>query len=346
MCRQELELELLRRSECEMLAMLDEMAGEMSYSSWSSSSSSSPSDSSCDESEPESGPTPRGGVKRAVSWASDSDGAAPQCKRQRSRSEMPDCCEVLEHVAATLDKSGRTARRWDACALQWNAAFGRAEGHAMKGDNFKMHVKRLLAERKQRSHVTLWSVLWNAPSREELGEVLRARLEPLGPTWPVAAMADFIWAVKSDRASVRANYCNIDRWDAAVHAQIVEAAVRLHREGVPVVRHLAAVFPAFNVEMMILSACRCDACALFGACAHQDSAHDLLLEFTKRKSAFIAHALRCIDAAGGADSPDARHCAFLDMRYSHWASFVATISFADFCTIIRPAISGAATNLV
>jgi hypothetical protein len=334
--RQEQELELLWRSEREVLVMLDEMAGEMLYRQ------SSPSVSSCDESEPESGFS-RGGAKRAMSSASDSDGAAPQCKRQRSRREMPDNCEVLEHVAATLEKGpGRTARRWDACALQWNAAEGRTEGHVMKGGSLKMHVKRLLGERKQRSHVALWSALWNATSREELGEVLRAKLEPLGPSWPVAAMADFIWAVRavSDRASVRANYCNIDLWDKAVQAQIVEAAVHLHREGVPVANHLAAVFPAFNVEMMILSACRCDACALFGACAPRDSANGLLLEFTKRKSAFIAHALRCIDAAGGENAQEARHCAFLDMHHSHWASFVATISFADFCSIIRPAFSG------
>ncbi len=334
-----MELELLRQSECEVLAMLDEMAGEISYESWSSSSPRETA-SSYDDSEPESGPTPCGGIKRERSWTADSDGAGPLYKRQRSRGEMPNCCEVLEHVAATLDKSGRTARRWDACAIQWNAAKGRADGHVMKSDNFKMHVKRLLAERKQRSHTRLWAAIWGAPSRECLGEVLRCRLEPLGPSWPVDAMADFLWAVKSDHS--RANYCNFDLWDATVREQVVDAAVRLHREGVPVVRHLAAVFPAFNVEMMILSACRCDACALFGAPTSDEyeSMQGVLLEFTKRKSAFIAHALRCIDAAGGSESPEeALHRAFIDMRLSQWAPFVNKCSFADFSTIIRPAVS-------
>jgi hypothetical protein len=144
-------------------------------------------------------------------------------KRARSRGELPSNVALLEHVALTLERVGKSGRRWEPCAKAWNKVVG--EGHQMSPDNLKMSVKRLLQERKSRTIASQWDALGRAGSLSEVQSVLGTAFAPLGPSWPVAEMAAFLW---DDLERPRRNYCNLASWPADVRELIEAAAVRLH----------------------------------------------------------------------------------------------------------------------
>ncbi len=291
--------------------------------------------------------------KRANSEQSDdslcsatSTSIRPQ-KRVRSRGELPSNVALLEHVALTLERVGKSGRRWEPCAKAWNMVAG--EGHQMSPDNLKMSVKRLLQERKSRPVASQWDALGRAGSLGEVQSMLGTAFALLGPSWPVVEMAAFVWA---DPERLRRNYSNLASWPADVRELIEAETVRLHRSGVPVVHLLSSRWPAFTVELMLAGRCDCAACRAWVPSAgmrssrsdsdndsDSDSDEALALELTKNKARFVAFALRELGSSSDTSLDGGNWDGLMNtLRSSEWATLVATWELDCLVRVLRPAL--------